>query len=205
MCVFYIGTMNISPVNFNISFGKKLTAKAAVIENREKLPCRIYKLSTEKDADYFEEIRNAEDWKSAEFIKPLKNILSDISEYEEFYALEDKNDNCLGVICLVENKKTKRKSVSYIETCPKDAYENTERNIKYVGETLLSFVTALAKKDKSRLLSIPVALQSAEAFYTEKCGFINRGIAGMTLFPEQYENLLKQNEEHTKSKIKFVI
>lgn len=189
----------------NITFQKKLKAKASVSQNEESLPCKIYKLSSKDDRDYFKKINNVDDWENATFRRAFQTILYEPQKCEKLYVLEDKNNNCLGFMTLVDNKEKKRKFVEYLETCPKNAYENCNRNIKYIGETLLSFAVALGKKEKISMLEIPVALKSAEAFYTDKCGFLNRGFFGLYLSSEQFQNFLNQNEKHTGSKIKFTI
>lgn len=197
--------MRISQIYSNISFRKKLVAKAAVSAANESLSCKIYKLSSEKDKLYFDKMPNLSDWEESDFINAFREELEENPEGKRIYALEDKDENCLGLIELYDNDLSKRKSIAYLETCPKNSAENKKRNIKYIGETMLAFATALAKKEKSSVLTVPIALQSAEAFYIDKCGFMPSISFGLALFGDMYEKLIDKNAEHTDRKIKLVI
>ena len=192
----------------NISFQKKLVAKASVSvadATDKNIPCKIYKLSSEKDKKYFDKMPNIADWENSEFLDDFKRELKFEDKYSEIYSIEDKNENCLGLMELLDDVKSEMKSVIYLETCPVNASTNENRKVKYVGESLLAFVAALAKKRKTKVLTVPVFLSSAESFYKDKCGFEQGFSCGLNMFEDKYNQLIDGNAKHTGHKIKLVI
>jgi len=189
----------------NIQFQKKLMARCAVKNDKRKKFCNIYALEPEKrkDRHYFRTLSMSnDDWKDARFLDALDRQASEYKlNQKTFYVLEDLDKNCLGV-CSIDKTDKDKDTLSYFEVVPKNAYRNKDRKIKYVGETMLAFLTKMAKKSGKKYLEVPYVMSDAIDFYIEKCNFEkmlypNTAIASSSSF----EALEKQNKKHTRSKI----
>ena len=141
-----------------LSFQKELRANCAILKDKKSYPCEIYQLSPIDDVDYFI-MHKRDGWEDALFWKLLKDNFKILYNNEKLFALED-NNRCLGLINISEAENTK--DVIVIETQP----QSKDKGYKYVGETLISFVVGLAKKDKTQQVTIPVSLNSAKDYYS---------------------------------------
>ena len=99
-----------------------------------------------------------------------------------------------------------KKEVLFLETCPNYSSSNSDRKAKYIGETLLAFITKLAKKDKNDKVSISVYTQNAKPFYVDKCKFVQASKASkaIELPKNKFVHFLLQNGLHTKRKIELI-
>lgn len=189
-----------------ISFGKKLVAKADIIKNEKPHPCTIYLLERGIDFDYFEKQRSA--WKKAEYLEPVEAELESKHSPNfyfdsDIYALEDSKGKCLGY-CEQDEYKDRNILIT-LETCPKYCADNEKRKVKYVGETLLTFLAALAKKEDKNAFTVHTVVSGAQDFYT-KCGF-DDGSEGMgrKLDKNKFSALIQQNQNHTGGGIEFLL
>ncbi len=194
--------MNLNKLQ-NVSFQKKLVAYANVIKNKQPYPCTIFKLEKGTDSDYF--TKQGQIWKKAKYLQPVEAELEgDFCNLHtgdsEIFVLENPNGKCLGYCH--QDTLNKGNEVITLEVHPRYRYENKERTIKYIGETLLAFLAKLSQQQKKSTLKIDHATKNSRPFYTKKCGFNNEN--SPELDKGSFNALIKQNEKHTKGKIAFI-
>lgn len=196
--------MKIGFNNFIPSFKKQLVANANVIKGKEPVVCKIYSLSKKEDKTYFADLKHSQDWAGYKLLIGVAYDLKNQPVSSRIYSLEDENEKCLGYVETRENNDDKE--IIFIETCPSEKHQNKERKYKFIGETLMSFVAGLAKKEHAENIVVPSALPEAWGFYTDCCGFYEDkyDIFGLYLPFGEYDNLINQNKENTKNFIKYV-
>lgn len=203
--------MKINFAQNNISFCKTLVATGAYLENGESEPCSFYKLDKSEDSKLINEIANSDEWIDSQLMTAYKsNFDCEDWEIDEFYIAENKDGECIAISQLydpcIDDKKGK--GVYILETSPKLCSENKDRKTKYIGETFLTFIAKLAWQ-KGYAVDIPLAVDTALPFYVDKCFFKKVGESDgeytpVTLYSDDFFDLIHQNEEHTKTQIKFV-
>ena len=195
--------MRIENLQQNIQFQKKLIANANVIKNNLPYECQIFELEKGIDKDYF--AKQGQIWKKASYldsiIEELQPQKHTFIENSQIYVIEDKKGRCLGY-CQQDTSDSENE-VAIIEVRPDLRYENEKRKIKYVGETLIAFLTKLSARQKKSSLKINRPAKNANDFYIEKCGFKNDG-KSPKLKKTGFNALIKQNEKRTKGTIDFV-
>lgn len=198
--------MKISSQNSSISFEKSLVAKAGFVRAGKTRTCKIFRLFKDVDNDYFYQIRNRDKWLDSSFMEEVSDNIKNLNDHKRVYVLEDKKENCLGLVELVDLPSHNKKEVLFLETCPKYSNSNSDRKAKYIGETLMAFVTKLAKKDKNDKVSISVYTQNAFPFYVDKCKFsqASKTSKSIELPKSKFGHLLFQNGLHTKRRIELI-
>ena len=204
--------MNINSAKFNLSFQKKLMANANVIKNNEPCPVSIYKLDKSEDKKYLKDLyENADNWKFSYYLPFIKEQFAHPIKYRitkgqklEFYTIEDSKNNCLGLV-EVDNAKKDKQNISFIETFP----ENRETNeFKYIGETLLAFLTKQQQiQENPREIIVKMAMLEAQPFYVKShFKFMHNGCTPYFMFlPKMNEDLLiESNKFHTNKEIELV-
>lgn len=202
--------MKISSLNKQISFSKTLVANCSVLnKNDGPIPCKIYSLNQQEDSDYFEKIPNASDWENAKYLCYLK---VDLERFDDFvykdysiYALENEEGDCLGY-SEISNKYLGTDEVTYLETVPSQAYYNRRKSkLKYIGETLLSFMVKKAQKDSKDFVELYPSMAST-MFYMKKCFFTPYDDDPDTFYLDKYnfDKLIKNNEQNTNSSIELL-
>ena len=187
--------MKINSITTLISFQKKFMTNATILKNGKNHECPIYELDSIEDKDYFEKVTQDKDWKNADHLHEIKADFPENFPRERTYTIEDTNEKCLGFINIENCPEGNKIEISLLETCPKYARKNAEREIKGIGQALINFLIALAKEKKINSINIPIVQTGAESFY-EKCGF------NTSIFPEddvmltakEYDNALKKNK-----------
>ncbi len=189
--------MRIQPISF-----KKTLIKNCTIPDKKNhpTPCGIYKLDLPEDRYYFTKLLKDKKWDGNKYLDDIDDSIRIDGEYENNYVLESENGECLGFICTTDEPKFNAKEVDYLETCPYYAKQNPERDLKYIGETLLAFVVELAKKGDFNSVIIPFPAKRAVKFYMDKCGFI-QGADGVAkiMCKKDYHKLIEQNKKHTEN------
>ena len=203
--------MKINSINNFISFKKQLVATGAYLSNGESRPCFFYQLKGEEDKLYLENVLRTDEWQNVELVDSLTDNMVNFSN-DEFYSIEDSKGNCLGATEIydetIEGMDTK--SIHIIETCPKFSTKNEQRNVKYIGESILAFIAKLCKNENKEMIYIPNADTSAKPFYKDKCFFEEKTVADeygelpVFLMDEAFDDLITQNENHTQEQIEFV-
>lgn len=196
--------MKIGFNNYIPSFKKQLVAEANVVKGQKPVPCKIYSLSNKEDKTYFEDLKHSFDWKGYHLILGAAYDLKNSPANSKIYALEDENEKCLGY---VETRETAEdKEIVFIETCPNSKHQNKLRKYKFIGETLMSFVVGLAKKENASNVVVPCVLNEAWGFYTDGCGFYDDlyNVLGLYLPCNEYDNLINKNKNNTKKFITYV-
>ncbi|MBQ3641773.1 hypothetical protein II906_07620, partial [bacterium] len=162
--------MKISSIQKNISFGKTLAAKAGFLYNGIPQKGYIYKLNKKEDKDYFEKLMRNRYWSDNNYLHFVQEEFEDKKVKNEAYTMEAENGFCLGY-AITEKEAIKTKGLEYIETCPKFSSENEQRNVKYIGESMIAFLAQRVKRDRQKIFLVPAPVIDAVDFYTSKCGF----------------------------------
>ena len=203
--------MNINSVKFNPSFQKKLMAIGNVVKNNEPCAVSIYKLDKKEDKDYFTKLENTPEWYLSTYLRFIgkdfdkSNLMNFFKNmFLEYYSIEDSYGRCLGMVEVDDNKR-KTQNIEYLETFPANRWS---RRYRYVGETMLAFLTKQQQmKSNPKQIIVDTPMLDAQPFYLKsylKYDDETNHTLGMHLPNERVDLLLKQNEEHTGSEIKFV-
>ena len=201
--------MYISNIHQQINFNKRLEATAAIIKHGKPIPCNIYSLERDKDINYFKDLVKDYNWDCGIYtpfaddnINTLKNGL--------FYVMENQRGKCLGYTQISReniNNRNNDKAINILllETCPSYASHHRRRKGKYIGETLIAFIAALAKRTNTDSVCVPYPAEPAYDFYTQNCDFEKYLFEQprLILNRSKYDALLYRNEHHTKHKIEF--
>lgn len=196
--------------NYNrIIFGKTLAAKCDLRrQNHRKVECNILELNLEEDKDYFDKLTTSRNWQEAWYLWDMDEEFNSDVTGERTYVLESNAGRCLGYIVMrTDFDNPEEEELIYLETCPKYQTRREKRPLKYIGETLLSF--AIGKLDRNKTKSVKITAYSAngEIFYKENCGFTECNDEARTLFlpRKKFSSLIKKNETHTNSKIRYIV
>ena len=200
----------INNTHFAPSFQKRLLATTSLKDYcGDEVPCKIYELDSQEDALYLNNQLNRGAWMGNYFLDTIyKNFAEDKSYTRSninFYTLEKENGDLLGYLNEIKNND-KTRSVLYLETVPTMAKNSKSREIKGIGETMLSFLASYTIKSKDiEKICIDMPSDSARWFY-EKLGFKKffSMSSSMYLPFENMPSLIRKNEERNGSKINFV-
>lgn len=202
--------MNINSVKFNPSFQKKLVATSNILHYNKPCPISIYKIERKEDSDYFINLQETPEWFLSTY---LNHIESDFKKSNfidflkgkkfDFYSMEDKKGNCIGLI-EIDNSKKKVQNIEYFETFPSNRFY---RDYQYIGETMLAFLAKLQQsKKKPKEIIVDTPMLDAQPFYKKAfMKYIDEMMTldGMYLPKENEELLIKNNEKHTGTKIQM--
>lgn len=198
--------MKISKLISPISFQKKLVATCTVQKDNRPLPCNIFELDKEDDEFYFENIERKKEWETNKYLHEARYALEEEKvPSERFFVLENKKRQCLGFAITEEIEDENILELNLLETCHLHSSRNEDRKIKYVGETLVSFLTKLAQKDELSTFDVPISSKYAKDFY-RNCGFKEIGTTGFfRMQNKNFNKLIEQNESNTTGTINFVL
>lgn len=200
--------MKITNLTSQISFKKTLVANCSVIKKEnDSFPCRIFCLDSTNDVDYFETVKNSQDWQKARYLCYLKEDLKTVEEDFDYdiFTLETHDGDCLGYSEIVK-KDNNVNEVLFLETVPTQTFLNAQKaQFKYIGETLLSFMVKKSKKEKVKRIELHPSILSA-SFYKDKCFFIppEKEVDPYHLSKNRFSKLINQNELHTHSSIELI-
>ncbi len=186
------------------SFQKKLMARCFVKKADKPEPCHIYELDKIDDRQYFRELKSKKGWNSAHYLNSVNMLFKNGSSNPNrlsYYVMEDSDDKCLGY-CVLNNIDS---DLSYLEVKPKCTAKHDKRPVKYVGETLITFLTELLEKRNESRFTVSCMANRARDFYLEHCHFKPTDkYRTAILSKNSFSELEKQNIEHTGSQIDFV-
>lgn len=194
----------------SISFGKKLIAKCSVkTANAQEKPCEIYELSKKDDIDYFCRLKENKQWQNSEYTEITNQMMLSplLNKGLKIFSLESKNEGCIGYICTQDFDFIPNKTyVEFLETCPMYSSKNKKREIKYIGQTLMAFVVALAQKNKKDKVCVPTIAPKSKRFYGKACGFRQdyKDNDGLIINRQNYNKFLRKHEEKTGKEITFI-
>ena len=207
--------MQINKIQSNLSFKKALQARCTVVTNdKELIPCSIYRLEPDKDKNYFSDIKNVKDWQGAQHFDMIAINNKFLKKNSPFsiYTMESQKGVCLGVaeVCDFDEEL----EILSMETAPAlSSHKNkTKSGLKYVGENFVAFFAQLAKKNFKAGVNIE-ADSSAIRYYTDKCDFYNYlnnpEIEGeplkLSLPKYHFPDFLEKNKRHTKTGVSLTI
>lgn len=198
----------LNKVCFSPSFQKKLLATTFLNDsNGEKIPCNFYELNSPIDEVYLKKQEKSENWANSRFFDVFCKDFYDkyfYHHYINFYTMENDNGDCLAYIEEIKSEDTR--SISFLETVPIFSKKTKGRKIKGIGETMVSFLAAYAKKLKNaEVICIDLPTDESKWFYY-KLGFekpLKEGTL-MLLPQEKVDSLIKRNEQRNGAKIEFV-
>lgn len=200
--------MKLQSINNNINFQKTLRANCKVLnEKREPCPCGIYELDAYDDRDYFKSLLLEKNWKNAEYLDFVDTEMRYIHEEPECraFVLENEKGNCLGFAISTNGRQNY--SIDILETAPryKNDIEGVDGKYKYVGETLVSFLTKDAIRNKRNFIDVDAAY-TATGFYEKTCGFdyYDPDYDEMYLHESNFQQLINKNEKDTKGTIDII-
>ncbi len=197
--------MRINGKSNNISFNKRLAATCSVVQSTgEPLPCNIYKILPNEDRNYLKKLGNDYNWEKNHYLDCLEIDFLEMNElpYTSIYSIEDKDGKCIGLTEVKENLNTF--NIEILETAPRFENKRSDSSIKYIGETMVSFITELAKRTKKHMIEVFSASKAVD-FYREKCHMNYNDRNKYFYLPAyRYDRLLMQNERHTGSKINII-
>ena len=174
--------MNINKISL-ISFQKREVAKCGVINNGQRQECTIFELDKPEsnDKDYFEILEASGEWDDIRDELAMQNQSYKLGSKRKLpvgtstdtYVIEDNHERCLGYMLTVDESNG-RMEINQLASNPTGKKEG----IKYIGETLITFLAKKALKTKEiARLTVSSWYESAENFY-KKCLF--RQIKGKT-------------------------
>ena len=200
--------MRIQATNNSINFQKTLKANCKVLdENRKPCECKIYEIDPYKDRNYFENLLSKKSWQNAEYLSFIDHDMQYQHETpnSHIYVLENKKSHCLGYAIATDGNA--HYSIDLLEIAPryKNDTEGVKGKYKYVGETLVAFLTKKAIKKQKKVIDVDAA-HTATGFYEQACGFdfYDPDYDEMYLDESNYQNLIQKNEKHTKGTINLI-
>ena len=191
--------MKINSLKFNTFFQKKFVSKANILRDNQPYQCDIFQLEKKIDIDYFDKIHDDRNWKFSHYVDDAETVTNAGAPNEKTYVIEDKNQKCLGFVCITDYKETNTKEVDYLEVCPIYSNSNRKRTLKYIGETLLAFLAKQAKFQNHDELRVPYVMRNARGFYS-KCGFREDNKifdSAMWIKNDEYDKFISLNNQHT--------
>ena len=204
--------MNINRINNNnIAFQKQLRAKCHILKNNRKDYGRIYELEESKpdDVKYFLRLLNDKSWNQGNSFLSSMNCTMKLKaegkkKDEKIFVLENLKKECLGYCQITDNSY--EFNLDFLETKP--TYQGKgKKEYKYVGETIIAFLTSLCKREKREKFDISCALDDAVDFYMKKCFFDGKirrdGCGKLKLDQDKFETMIKSNALHTKGKMRL--
>lgn len=179
-------------------------------KTNEVQKCSIFELNEKSDCDYFEKELKRDEWANSKYMKAMHQIMNSpfLAKLARTYTLENSNGDCLGYIAtLILNTAKNKENIQYLEVCPSFAFANGERNLKYIGQSLVTFLIAQADKEGKSKVCVPVYATSAKDFYYKKCGFEydDEREDGFAVERENFPNVLDDYKIKTGSEIRFVV
>jgi len=201
--------MKIDPNKPLIGFQKTLKAKCVFKQGKDERHCSIYKLDSAQDKDYFKKLMNKGYWEGAKFLRTMdRHAQHDCtnSRINDIFVIEDDYSNCLGYMRL-DNYKESEIDLTHLETVPIYSHRNPRRKFKYIGESLITFLIGLAKRQNKKRIYIPYIMADARDFYFKKCKFKSIGTIENSKAELKNTNFLKlekQNTFHTGTKIELI-
>ena len=191
----------------SVTFGKTLVGQCDLRrENHKKVPCNIFQLNYHEDKDYFLKLEKSRPWQNAWFMWDMDSEFNSDVTGERTYVMESKGGRCLGYIAmLTDYDDQKEEEIVYLETCPKYQTKNSNRTLKYIGETLISFIIGTLDKKKTEAVIIKAYSETGKPFYINNCGFeeCEERNNSLLLKNKDFKKLSSKNEKHIKSKIQY--
>lgn len=202
--------MKISVLNSNINFGKTLAASCFVKSSKgDNVACSIFKLNRNEDKDYFLNLKTNPDWTNGKYVSINNTLFLSpcASSSASLYVLEDEQGSCLGYLRTSSDENEQNmEQILFLETCPQFASRNKNRDIKYVGQSLIAFIVGLAQKKNRNSVYVPFVEHSANKFY-RKCEFRKNKEYnhGLVLQTNKFEKFINKYNKNVGNKITYYI
>ena len=190
--------------NCNLSFLKTLRATGAVLFQDKTKQVDIFQLDKKEDLEQLKMLKKDKSWKGNFYLNDLIFFGEDyLKKGLMIHTIEDKRENILGFA--LSSETLFRINVSLLETAFQLSRYNAQRETRYIGETMVAFLAALAKSKKKDLLVKSVADRTkTQDFYFSLCKFSRLGEEDALLKKRTVEKLIKNNEKHTGKRIELI-
>jgi len=185
-------------------FQKRHIANCIIGEVCNSRKAKIFQLEYPQDIAYYSRYANSHEWEGSYYIDRMPEIFSENKQDVDHFVMEDSLGQMLCYSSIRHRKNTDE--LEYIETMPKmSCYNMATRKVKYIGETMLSFLVGLSKK-KNVVFSVPRVAPRAKTkdFYYKLCKFSKGKDNSAYLEKNKYDKFMHQNEEHTGGKIEYI-
>lgn len=199
-------------INYSkIPFQKTLKATCKVKGVNDKVrDAKIYRLDDiQNDLNEFIRANDSANWQGNMYLEEMylifKNLYHEEYDVFDFYVMENEKKE---PICFAMTDKMHKGSdcLEYIEVAPRFSKDNkNNRKMKYVGETMMSFLINVAKKRGLDFRITDIApRQEAVDFYDKQLGFEVDELESSGFMPkENFDDLILKNQKHTGHKIMF--
>ena len=201
--------MKINNLN-NISFQKTLVAKCKIGNKNATQDANIYLLDERKDFSSFARAKMYSFWDDSFYIGDIATEFLESNPNKYFYMMEDEQARPI-CFSMLDRKKAKSNKLRYIETAPKLSIYDKPQQKRYIGETMLAFLTKICQKDGRNLLVPEVAPRlQTEDYYFKHCKFEeiqkqkNEYYKKAILRQGMMDEFLELNKSHTGSSINIV-
>ena len=194
--------MQINSVS-KISFQKTLVGHCNVIKDNKPEKCDIYKLDEFEEMEYFNNSQRKKDWQNAYYWNRYTQSGYMPKESGEIFVLEE-DDKCIGYVDI--SCDYPGMSIDFFEANPKYKGSDKNKKIKYIGESIIAFLAHKAQKEKIPFISVFAWSVGADKFYVNKCGFDKNKVSKidfLLLNEDKYQDIISQNEVHTKGKMEI--
>ncbi len=163
----FIDIMKIN--NTNLNFGKILRANCRVFKSDKPVDCSIYELEKNKDKNYFDSLSKDKNWKNSKFLDKFDEAIKSPECFDsKVYILENnKTKECLGACSAYPSNHYDAICIDRIESVP----NKKELKYNFIGQSFISFLTKVAKKENKSTIRVGAALPSAWKFYYKICQF----------------------------------
>ncbi len=200
--------MKISANIKSILFQKKLVASCSVNQkNNGSRPCLIYKLDPNEDKHYLYDLSDNPNWWASRFLYLLQSELDCLSfenkndAYFSIYSMEDNKGECLALSEIIDCGDSY--FLNLLETSPAHSSKSEKSELKYIGESFLSFLASLAKNNNKNNITL-ASIDTALEFYT-KCHFSKQDEGKLlSIEKEDFDKLIKQNEKHCGNSVNII-
>ena len=195
--------MNITSVR-NINFQKTLKAKAAIQHEGEIRSVDIFCIDDDKDVSALEKQADFWDWNRSFYLPEIFAFCPSTSSEMRYQLYTLELDGKLLAYSII-HKTEDDIEVELLEVAPAYSVYNTERKTKYVGETMMSFLASVAKKEGKKVSITEVAdREKTKNFYFQLCGFDELPDKQALLSGCKLDNLISNNQGHTGKKIELI-
>lgn len=190
--------------NCDVAFLKTLKAKGGIKYQNKILPVFIYQLDDNEDLIEIRGLRAQTNWQGSYYLDDVaifgKNYLN---RGFNIHTIENDTGNILCYSLIDEAPK--QVDVILLETAPKLSRYNSNRDVKYIGETMVAFLATLAKSKNKDLVVKGVAdRRKTQDFYFSLCKFSRLGDENAILKKRTVKKLVESNEKHTGKKVELI-
>ena len=184
------------------NFQKRLVGLGAIKQEDISKGVKFFHLDELSDIADLKKARKSAHWYGNYY---LNDVVAGNDYYIKnfsVFTMEDESKNVLGFSILDKNDSCT--ILDIIETAPRLSCYREKRAMKYIGETMMSFIATLSGK-KDVKVNVIAPRPKTKNFYFSQCGFSKNIFDGSaTLKRRNFKKLIKANEAHTGKKVELI-